>query len=159
MIPKSANFARVAIRYSVVNGGLNGVNSHYIGIDALRVQGQGVLPVELASFASVIANNNVTLNWTTATETNNSGFDIKRTIVNGQWSKLGFVSGNGTTTSSKNYSFVDRGLNSGKYNYRLKQIDFNGNFEYFNLSNDVVIGVRNRFELSQNYPNPFKTKK
>ncbi len=155
VIPSSALGARLAIRYSVVNGGRFGVNSWYIGIDALRVQGSGVLPVELASFASIITNNNVTLNWSTASETNNSGFDIERSITNGQWSVVGNVVGNGTTTSPKNYSFTDRNLNSGIYNYRLKQIDYNGNFEYFNLSNEVIVGVPRSFELSQNYPNPF----
>jgi len=165
VIPSSALSARLAIRYSVVRSGLNGIYGDYIGIDELRVEGQGVLPVDIASFTSVITNNNVTLNWTTATETNNSGFDIERrdarreTLASrsGQdvWSKVGFVECNGTSTTSQNYSYNDRGLNSGKYNYRLKQIDFNGNFEYFNLSNEVVIGVPRNFELSQNYPNPF----
>ena len=147
--------ARFAIRYMVVDGGPAGNNADFIGIDALQVLGSGVLPVELASFVSVITNNNVTLNWSTASETNNSGFDIERSIVNGQWSMVGNVVGNGTTTSPKNYSFTDRNLNSGNYNYRLKQIDYNGNFEYFTLSNEVVIGVPVNFELSQNYPNPF----
>lgn len=53
--------------------------------------------------------------------------------LDGDWSKVGFVNGNGTTSTPMNYSFTDRGLNSGKYNYRLKQIDFNGNFKYHNL--------------------------
>ncbi|MEP7145679.1 MAG: choice-of-anchor J domain-containing protein [bacterium] len=154
VIPSSALGARLAIRYSVVDAG-NGPNSLYIGIDALRVQGDHPLPVELASFVSAITNNNVKLNWSTATEINNLGFDIERSIVNSQWSKIGNVMGNGTVTTQKIYSFIDRGLNTGKYNYRLKQIDFDGNFKYFNLSNEVVIGIPNRYELSQNYPNPF----
>ncbi|MDQ3021509.1 MAG: T9SS type A sorting domain-containing protein [Bacteroidota bacterium] len=154
VIPSSALGARLAIRYSVVDAG-NGPNSLYIGIDALRVQGDHPLPVELASFVSVITNNNVTLKWTTATETNNSEFDIERSIVNGEWSRVGNVAGSGTTNSPTNYKITDRNLNSGNYNYRLKQIDLNGNFEYFNLSNEVVIGIPNGYELSQNYPNPF----
>jgi len=113
-----------------------------------------VLPVELSSFTSVINNRDVTLNWSTSTEVNNSGFDIERSS-NGTWSKVGNVSGNGTTNSAMNYSYTDRGLTSGNYSYRLKQIDFNGNFEYFNLSNEVNIGVPAAYELSQNYPNPF----
>ena len=59
------------------------------------------------------------------------------------------------TNEVRNYEFRDRNLNSGTYNYRLKQVDFNGNFEYFNLSNEVIIGAPNGFSLSQNYPNPF----
>ncbi|MEP7146060.1 MAG: T9SS type A sorting domain-containing protein [bacterium] len=114
-----------------------------------------VLPVELASFISTINKNAVTLNWITASEINNSRFDIERSLVNGQWSTVGSVRGNGTTNSPMNYSFTDGNLNSGLYNYRLKQIDFNGNFEYFNLTNEINIGIPSDYELSQNYPNPF----
>ncbi len=118
------------------------------------------LPVELNSFTSSAEQRSVTLNWTTATETNNSGFDIERAADNGQltidnWIMIGNVSGNGTSPISHSYSFTDRNLTSGKYRYRLKQIDYNGNFEYFNLSNEILIGVPEKFELSQNYPNPF----
>lgn len=113
------------------------------------------LPVELASFISTVNRRDVTLNWTTTRESNNSGFEVERSQVNGNWSKVGFVPGNGTSISSIDYTFIDRGLNTGKYNYRLKQIDYNGNFEYFNLSNEIGIGVPTRYDLSQNYPNPF----
>ncbi len=117
------------------------------------------LPVELASFLSTIHENDVTLNWTTVAENNNSGFDIERRDARREmqdvWNKIGFVEGNGTSTTSQNYSYNDRGLNSGKYNYRLKQIDYNGNFKYYDLQNEVVIGIPEKFSLSQNYPNPF----
>ena len=113
------------------------------------------LPVELLSFSSSISRNNVTLNWTTAKETNNSGFDIERTSAgSSEWKKAGNVSGSGTTNETKNYSFTER-VNTGKYSYRLKQIDFNGNFEYFNLSNEIEVGIPEAYRLSQNYPNPF----
>lgn len=112
-------------------------------------------PVELTSFTSTVTNRDVTLNWSTATETNNSGFDIERSGGNNEWTKVGFVTGHGTVTVPQSYSFTDRGLASGVYNYRLKQIDFNGNFEYFNLSNEVIIGTPTTFSLKQNYPNPF----
>jgi len=114
-----------------------------------------VLPVELSSFVSVINNSSVTLNWATASETNNSGFDIERSSVNGTWSKIANVSGNGTSAIGHNYTYTDRNLSSGIYNYRLKQIDFNGNYEYFNLSSEVNIGIPVKYDLSQNYPNPF----
>ncbi len=114
-----------------------------------------LLPVELSSFVSSVSGRNVTLNWSTSAETNNSGFDIERSVLNGNWTKVGNVSGNGTTTSSQSYTFTDRSLAAGTYSYRLKQIDFNGNYEYFELSNDVNIGVPDNFSLSQNYPNPF----
>jgi len=117
------------------------------------------LPIELASFTSSVNNNNVNLNWTTASETNNSGFDIEsrngRSETQVVWNKIGFINGNGTTTSPNNYEFTDKNLASGKYNYRLKQIDFNGNYEYHNLSDEVVIGVPETYTISQNFPNPF----
>ena len=113
------------------------------------------LPVELSSFNSFITGNNVTLNWTTSSETNNSGFNIERSSGNDQWTIAGNVAGKGTSTVSQSYSFTDRNLASGNYNYRLKQIDFNGNFEYYNLSNEVNVGIPSQYTLSQNYPNPF----
>ncbi|MBK8984269.1 MAG: T9SS type A sorting domain-containing protein [Ignavibacteria bacterium] len=119
------------------------------------IGGNEVQPVELASFVSSVIANSVTLNWATTSETNNAGFDIERSSVSGSWTKIANVSGNGTSTTPHSYSFTDRNVASGNYNYRLKQIDFNGNFEYFNLSNEVVIGIPAEFKLSQNYPNPF----
>ncbi|MFZ1321899.1 MAG: T9SS type A sorting domain-containing protein [Ignavibacteria bacterium] len=117
------------------------------------------LPVELNSFSSVIHGNSVKLNWQTNLETNNSKFIIERLNTgienNNDWSQVGSVQGNGTTSSPINYTFTDRGLNSGTYQYRLNQKDFNGNFEYHYLNNNVLIGLPEKFELSQNYPNPF----
>lgn len=114
------------------------------------------LPVELSAFTSTIDGKDVTLNWTTSSEINNSGFDIERKVAESEnWSRISFIQGNGSTINTRNYTYTDRNLNSGKYNYRLKQIDFNGNFEYFNLSSEVEIGIPDKFNLSQNYPNPF----
>lgn len=114
------------------------------------------LPVELASFSASAFDNIVNLKWATNSELNNSGFDIERKFSNSsEWIKAGFVNGHGTTNSLNNYEFTDRYLLPGIYSYRLKQIDLNGNFEYHNLSNEVVIGVPDEFKLSQNYPNPF----
>ena len=152
--PSSDLFARFAIRYNVVDGGPFGDNSNYMGIDALEVDGDGVLPVELSGFSSAVNANTVQLNWSTASELNNYGFDIERG-VNGLWTKIGFVNGNGTTNSAVSYSFTDRNLNVGTYSYRLKQIDYNGTETFHYLSDEVLIGVPGQFEISQNYPNPF----
>jgi ligand-binding sensor domain-containing protein len=118
----------------------------------------GITPVELSSFLSSITNNNVTLIWQTATETNNSGFQIERSekleARSENWEKIGFVNGNGTTTEPQAYSFVDKNLEIGKYQYRLKQIDFDGTFEYSSVI-EVEINSPTKFSLSQNYPNPF----
>lgn len=113
------------------------------------------LPVELASFTSTVDARNVTLNWSTASEQNNAGFDIERKSAGSAWAKIGNVQGSVNSTSTKNYSYRDNNLLSGKYNYRLKQIDVNGNYKYFDLTNEVIIGVPSKFDLSQNYPNPF----
>lgn len=112
-----------------------------------------VVPVELTSFAATTDNNSVTLNWTTATELNNSGFQVERSNGN-NFEMVAFVSGHGTTTETQNYSFVDNSVKSGKYSYRLKQIDFNGAFEYSNVVEVQVLGVK-EYTLNQNYPNPF----
>jgi hypothetical protein len=118
--------------------------------------GNVVLPVELASFVSTVVTNNVELNWSTATETNNQVFEIERSISNSsEWTKVGEVQGNGTTTEVHNYKYTDSRVESGHYAYRLKQIDFNGTVNYHELSAEVIVGVPTAYALSQNYPNPF----
>lgn len=116
----------------------------------------GSIPVELTYFTATVSNKSVTLNWTTATETNNSGFDIERKSSSTGWQRITFVQGNGTTTQSNAYSFSDRNLTEGKYSYRLKQIDLNGTYEYSKVVDvNIVSSVVNQYELLQNYPNPF----
>jgi hypothetical protein len=149
-----------------VNSGGNGITGHdettediLVTWDTLYVAPDpGVvgpdIPVELASFTASVNENIVTLNWITATELNNSGFDILRSTQQDVWEKISFVPGNGTTTEVHYYSFEDENLDAGKYSYKLKQIDFDGSYEY---SNVVYVDVSNpvEFELAQNYPNPF----
>ncbi len=116
------------------------------------------LPVELSLFSSSVNENDVILNWVTTSELNNSGFDIERSKVNAsdnEWLKIGFVKGNGTSSNTNTYEYTDKNVNSGKYNYRLKQIDFNGNFKYYNLSEEVTVGIPGKYSLNQNFPNPF----
>lgn len=120
------------------------------------------VPVELVSFNAEIFNNRVELTWMTATETNNKGFEIQKcltqTLSEGEsfqtWETIGFVNGYGTTTIPQSYSFADANLKSGKYFYRLKQIDFDGTFEYSNIIEVDFAPIRS-FVLDQNYPNPF----
>jgi hypothetical protein len=94
------------------------------------------------------------LNWSTSTETNNSGFDVERAQENGSFEKIGFVPGYGTSTELKNYSFCDNSINTGKYYYRLKQIDYDGSFEY-SKTVEIEIKTPGEYMLYQNYPNPF----
>jgi len=124
-----------------------------------EVHYDAVVPVELVSFtASVTQLNNenaVELSWITATELNNSGFNVERKTKDTDWENIGFVDGHGTSTEAQSYSFVDRGLTSGSYSYRLKQVDFDGSFTYHMLSETIEIGSVTTFALEQNYPNPF----
>ena len=116
------------------------------------------IPVELTSFNASIQNENeVRLEWRTATEKNNRGFEIERFTPSAEhktWEKIGFVIGHGTTTESQFYSFTDESLQSGKYQYRLKQIDFDGAYVY---SDTISIELKSpiQFKLNQNFPNPF----
>ncbi|MDP3682645.1 MAG: T9SS type A sorting domain-containing protein, partial [Ignavibacteria bacterium] len=129
------------------------------------------LPVELAAFTAAAQNENVVLNWQTATEVNNFGFEIERSPSQipsqrertfnslfggneGGFIKIGFVKGNGSTTNAKDYSLTDKPKGGTEFQYRLKQIDFNGTFKYSNIVTAVTQGV-NQFVLDQNYPNPF----
>ncbi len=121
--------------------------------------GTVAVPVELTTFTGSTVNGNVVLNWTTATEVNNQGFEIERLQdikIDGfqNWDKIGFIPGFGTTTDPKSYSFVDENVEAGKYQYRLKQIDFNGIFKYSDVI-EVDINTPSEFSLNQNYPNPF----
>jgi photosystem II stability/assembly factor-like uncharacterized protein len=112
------------------------------------------VPVELTSFSAAVAGKNVTLNWATATEINNSGFEVQRKSSAGDFVSLAFIKGQGTTQEAQAYSYVDKNVESGNYSYRLKQIDLDGKTKFSNIV-EVEIKVPNKFELSQNYPNPF----
>lgn len=131
-------------------------SSQNIVVDGIRIGNTwaGIVPVELTSFTANVKDGAVVLNWQTATETNNSGFEIERKSSNQNWIRVGFVEGNGTTTEKQYYSFTDKNINSGNYSYRLKQLDFNGAYEY-SKTVEVEVVEPNKYELVQNYPNPF----
>jgi hypothetical protein len=119
------------------------------------IAGLSPLPVELAYFNGALDGNVVQLRWRTETEVNNYGFDILRQAQDDDWITIGFVEGNGNTNSPRHYDFWDEAItNSGTYNYRLKQIDNDGTFDYSNVVT-LNAGVPDNFYLSQNYPNPF----
>jgi hypothetical protein len=135
--------------------GWSGINPLYLEVTYTAV------PVELISFSAHLNERSLVLNWQTATETNNKGFEINRQSAEGtgqsgneEWEKIGFVAGNGTSTETHLYSFTDNNVSSGKYNYRLKQIDFDGSFEY-SKEIEVDVNLPAAFALLQNYPNPF----
>jgi bacillopeptidase F len=113
------------------------------------------VPVELTGLTANADRNNVNLSWSTATETNNSGFQVERkTRGSSEWTNVSFVSGKGTTTEITNYNFIDKGLAVGSYSYRLKQVDLDGTFEYSPVI-EVDVTTPDQYILYQNYPNPF----
>jgi photosystem II stability/assembly factor-like uncharacterized protein len=111
-------------------------------------------PVELSSFTAEVSGNDAVLKWITASETNNSGFEIQKSTDGINFTRTGFIAGNGTSAETHSYTFTDKSLAAGDYSYRLKQIDYDGTFTYSPI---VEVNVANisAFTLKQNYPNPF----
>jgi len=112
------------------------------------------IPVELTSFSANVVGLGVELNWTTATEVNNQGFEIERSEDGLNFNQVGYVPGFGTTTEPKSYSYTDQSVTSETHYYRLKQIDFDGSFTYSDVA-EVEVFLPTVFSLEQNYPNPF----
>ena len=135
-----------------------GTISNSFIIDGIRVADswqQAPLPVELSSFTGSVINNQILLNWKTATEINNYGFEVERNEDKGEYHTIGFVKGSGNSNSEKEYDFIDNGVSfAGKYQYRLKQIDTDGSFNYSGVV-EVSLTAPLKYNLSQNYPNPF----
>jgi hypothetical protein len=124
------------------------------------------LPVELVYFYAEVYPDSVLLKFGTATEVSNYGFEVQRAQNNFNFEVIGFVDGNGNSNSPKDYTFTDSLVEmSGIIYYRLKQIDFNGSFDFsdtvtVNFVSDVKLensSIPDKFDLSQNYPNPFNS--
>jgi hypothetical protein len=121
----------------------------------MSVTGDETVPVELTSFTvNINTLGDVVLSWSTATEINNQMFEIERRNLVGEYTTIGYVEGFGTTTEPQRYSYTDNNVGTGTYFYRLKQIDFGGQYEY---SDEIEVEVNSplTFALEQNYPNPF----
>ncbi len=133
-------------------------SADYEGVACL-LDGVGVLPVELTSFDALVDGDAVQLAWTTASETNNAGFEVHlhnlpSAIGNLPWQVLGFVDGHGTTEQAQGYGYRVEGLAPGRYAFRLKQIDYDGSFAY-SPAVEVSVALPQAFLLSAAYPNPF----
>jgi len=146
-----------SISSSLLNGKLyfiGGLNNDRTPLTTVYEYTPLPVPVELVSFIGNNVNGKVLLEWKTATELNNNGFEVQRKAAASEFAIIGFVKGQGTTTNQKEYSYTDKNLIDGNYFYRLKQIDYNGSYEYSNVI-EVDVRLLNKFTLEQNYPNPF----
>ncbi|HAX48050.1 MAG TPA: T9SS type A sorting domain-containing protein [Ignavibacteria bacterium] len=115
----------------------------------------GALPVSLSSFTFSADKRNVTLMWVTEWELNNKGFRVERTFAaENSWKEIAFIEGKGTSNVSNGYMYKDEKLKTADYKYRIKQEDYNGNYEYFELGTVVKISPPLSFDMGQNYPNP-----
>lgn len=113
-----------------------------------------IVPVELTGFTAVADRNNVQLTWTTRTELNNSGFEVYRMYHGTDWQRITFIPGYGSSTEPKDYFYIDKDVSNGNYFYQLKQIDYNGRYEFSDVIS-VEVSTPVEYSLAQNYPNPF----
>lgn len=115
-----------------------------------------VIPVELIEFRAEQAGNAILLIWSTATESNNYGFEIERSVNGSPWRLIGFVPGHGSTAIPHHYEFRDPAIATGIHLYQLKQIDYDGHFVR-TAPIQIVIAPPKQYSLGQNYPNPFNS--
>ena len=158
--------------WTAVRGHAVGITSTTITFDSVSALGQfsigsdNVLPIELASLgATVLAGNDVHIEWATVSETNNYGFFVERQKSGSTaWLTVsGLIAGAGTSLQQHHYSFTDAAVANGTYAYRTRQVDLDGRTAFSQaIKVDVsgVLGIHEgnaplRFALLQNYPNPF----
>ena len=154
VVSNTSFFSNVTVPGNVSGGNLE-FNPNFSSLSGGPYNsGDNPLPVELKSFTASVSKNSVTLNWVTSTELNNYGFEIERSQNQNIWEKIGFVNGRGNSNSPIFYFYSDNNLSSGKYFYRLKQLDNDGSFTYSNVIEVNVNLVPSEYSLS-NYPNPF----
>ena len=129
----------------------NGCNA--LASQQLTLAVQNPLPVSLVEFTGMIVGKDVRLEWSTASESNNKGFEVERSADASKWLSIGFVKGSGTSSTRQRYSLIDRDVPTGKYFYRLKQVDYD---EKYNFSNIISFDINGKpgFELNQSFPNP-----
>ncbi len=143
-------FTTFAVRFRSVQPGWD----WFWAVDNVCIYGSDPIPVELTSFAAVADYGVVELSWITATETNNQGFEVQRSDM-AMNSKQSLLLKDTELQPNHRLILILTGIvNVGSYSYRLKQIDFDGSFEYSNVI-EVEVPVLREFALDQNYPNPF----
>ena len=150
-VTTSGNVSVGTYTITIVGNGPNGTPVHKRTVSL--VVGL-VIPVELTAFNASVNKNDVVLNWTTATELNNLGFEIQRKSRDDSYQSIAFINGKGTTTEINDYTYIDKTVDAGMYSYRLMQKDYDGTFAY-SQEVEVEINLPLEYSLDQNYPNPF----
>ena len=136
---------------------IDGIRIDTVWCDASGNGGGSPLPVELSSFASNVNGRDIQLKLETKTEKNSDKFVIEKKcsyLNSSDWITTGSVKAADLSNSPKDYSFNDKNLQAGDYQYRLKMIDNDGAFDYSSVI-EIQISLPKIFELNQNYPNPF----
>jgi hypothetical protein len=149
------DFLRLTEESSLIDAGVD-VGLPYAGSapDLGAFEFGEIVPVELVSFSASISGNSIIINWTTASELNNYGFEVQKKFSDSRFRAIGFIPGSGTTAAVHEYTFVQEFIEKGINIFRLKQVDFSGTFSYSDEI-QVMYNIPNEFNLSQNYPNPF----
>jgi photosystem II stability/assembly factor-like uncharacterized protein len=150
--PQTSGFGRTLTGISMINT-YTAITVGNCGC-ILKTTNGGFIPVELLSFRAFVTNGSIELKWTTAIETNNRGFEVERKEETTDWVTRGFISGSGNTTEQNEYSFIDENISVDRYFYRLKQVDYDGSFEYSEIV-EVRYEGHTEYVINQNYPNPF----
>lgn len=143
---------QIKIRFKFVTDSYTNFDGWYV--DDIGIYSYTTVPVELNYFKGHSSEKAVALEWQTATETNNYGFEVQREIAEGKYFTIGFIKGNGTSANLNSYSFTDANPKTGTNKYRLKQIDFDNTFRIYEPVS-IEYSVPVQFALKQNYPNPF----
>ncbi|HPN37121.1 MAG TPA: T9SS type A sorting domain-containing protein [Melioribacteraceae bacterium] len=155
VVSSTAYFSDITVPGTITGGNL-GFDPNFLNISGGPFHMNTIpLPVELVLLKGTSYNNSVIIEWQTASELNNLGFYIERSIDNINFANIGFIPGKGNSVELNNYKFVDYNIVNGKYFYRLKQVDFDGSFSYSNIIEINANITPSNFELFQNYPNPF----
>ena len=150
IVPKWENYKTALIWFRGTYYSAQNINAKIVGI----ITNEAItLPVELTNFSATVEGISVNLKWETKSEINNNGFEIQK-FTNKYWHPIGFIKGQGTTTKSSSYSFLDKNITGDRLKYRLKQIDFEGSFKY-SKTIELNLNIASDFALNQNYPNPF----
>lgn len=136
----------VHFRIALYNNSGN-TGTWYVYNTGMSISGSVALPVELVDFSAKVSNNKAHISFSTASEQNNAFFSIERSTDGVEFRSIGKVNGAGNSTETRNYAFTDDKPAAGVNFYRLKQVDFDGKFEYSNIVS-VTVGKTGNITLS-----------